>query len=298
MLRAQHLGEHAAEELELHLGRQLGIALTFVYSGPGPDFRDRQRRHSAHFLPGHAVCRRRSRLARRWPRVARSHQLRLRYDCAQWLSPDEVERVDRLLVGSLKPLDGWRWSYGYGPRGQLAGALRLVSAADDPERAYVRRCGAELALICAGIPVPRTRPLRLRGRSLAAAQIDALLLHRPGGGRLSVRRIGHGSAGRAARVDRRRSDQRRCDPRMPGARARATRPTRARGSPRTGARAARRSTVRATASHTTRLGAREPTVRGRLDGFCAAMARASRLMSCRRLSARGSNSSTLRRSWT
>jgi hypothetical protein len=98
--------------------------------------------------------------------------LRLRYDCTRRLSPDEFARVDRLLVGSLKTLGAWRWSWGYVTRGQVARVLRLVSAADDPEQAYVRRCGAEPALIGAGIPVPTPRPLRVRGRSLTSVQID------------------------------------------------------------------------------------------------------------------------------
>jgi hypothetical protein len=48
----------------------------------------------------------------------------------------------------------------------------VVSAAADAEQAYIRRCGAELALLRDGIPVARARPLSLRGRSLTSAQID------------------------------------------------------------------------------------------------------------------------------
>ena len=103
--------------------------------------------------------------------------MRLRYDCAQRLSPDEFERVDRLLAGSLKTLGAWRWSMGYPTREQLTRALRVVSAADDPEQAYIRRCGAELALIGDGIAIPQTRPLQPRGRPVTAAQIDALLAY-------------------------------------------------------------------------------------------------------------------------
>lgn len=175
VLCAQHLRGGTAQELELHATR-LRIALTLVYGG-----RVRTPREATTTLGAFLARPRRpppaGRVARGWPRVPRSHPLRLRYDCKQRLSPDEFARVDQLLVGSLKTLGAWRWSYGYVTRWQVARVLPVVSAADDPEQAHVRRCGAELALLGAGIPVPRTRPLRLWGRSLTNAQIDAVRAH-------------------------------------------------------------------------------------------------------------------------
>jgi hypothetical protein len=132
VLCAQHLRGGTAEELKLHVGRRLGIALAFVYGG-------RVQR-----CPTTTLCAFLARprspapargLARSWPRVPRSHPLRLRYDCAQRLSTGEFERVDRLLLGSLRTLGGWRWSMGYPTRGELTRAVRVVSAADDPEQA-------------------------------------------------------------------------------------------------------------------------------------------------------------------
>lgn len=171
LLAAQHLHGDTAEQVDSHVRRRLRITLVFVYGGPArpsrpatttlADFLARPRRSPPAFPQ-----------ARPWPRVPRSHPLRLRYDCFKQLAPDEFERVDRLLVGSLKTLGAWRWSRPYLTRRQLTRALRVVSAAADPEQAYIRRCGAELVLLCDGIPVARTRQLRLRGRSLTSAQID------------------------------------------------------------------------------------------------------------------------------
>ena len=78
VLCAQHLRSGTAEELELHVGRRLGIALVFVYSG-------RVRRPAttdapARFLPGPRCPAPARGLARGWPRVLRSHPLRLRSD--------------------------------------------------------------------------------------------------------------------------------------------------------------------------------------------------------------------------
>jgi hypothetical protein len=59
------------------------------------------------------------------------------------------------------------WLENVGPR-----CDPVISAAADAEQAYLRRCGAELALLRDGIPVARTRPLSLRGRSFTSAHID------------------------------------------------------------------------------------------------------------------------------
>jgi hypothetical protein len=173
VLGAHHLRCGTAEELEWHVGRRLGIALVLVYSGPV-----RVPRPATTTLTAFLARPRRRRppalsRARRWPRVPRSHPLRLRYDCCRRLSANEFERVDRLLVGSPRTLGAWQYRV-YVGRGQVRRALRVISTADDPEQAHIRCCGAQLALLCHGIPVPRTRPLKLRGRPLTNAQIDAI----------------------------------------------------------------------------------------------------------------------------
>jgi hypothetical protein len=59
-------------------------------------------------------------------------------------------------------------------RPEIRRGLSLVSAAEDPEQAYIRRCGAELALICDQIPIPLVSPLALRARPLTTEDIDAI----------------------------------------------------------------------------------------------------------------------------
>jgi hypothetical protein len=174
VLSAHHLGGGTAEELERHVAR-LRIALILVYNGPA-----RVRPPATTTLTAFLTRPRRPQppalsRTRRWPRVPRSHPLRLRYDCSQQLSADEFERVDRLLVGSLSTLAAWQWRCGddVTPR-QVRRTLRVISTANDPDQAYIRRCGAQVALLCAGIPVPRTRPLTLQGRPLTDAQLDVI----------------------------------------------------------------------------------------------------------------------------
>jgi hypothetical protein len=106
--------------------------------------------------------------------VPRSHPLRLRFDCRQQLTPEEFARVERLLVGSLRTMGGRWWSVGYVARPEIRSGLCVVGAAEDPEQAYVRRCGAELALICDQIPIPLVPPLALRPRLLTTEDIDAI----------------------------------------------------------------------------------------------------------------------------
>jgi hypothetical protein len=138
------------------------------------------------------------RRARRWPQVPRSHPLRLPYDCSQQLTPEDFARVEQLLIGTLRTLGGWRWTMGYPTRGEITRALRLVSAAHDPEQAHIRRCGAQIALMCDGISIPQTQPLVLRELPVTSDQIDAIqCLHRPGHGGLRPRQADHATARRA-----------------------------------------------------------------------------------------------------
>ncbi len=171
VLCAQHLGGDAAAELRRFL-TGLGITLTLVYGGTG-------RAPPATTTLSALV--RRARAApraaprpQRWPEVPRSHPLRFRYDCSQQLTTRQFARVDRLLLGSLHTLGGSRWTIGGWTSAELARAIGEVSTADDPEQAYVRRCGAEMALILHRLPVPSSRPLRLRGQRVTHAQLRAI----------------------------------------------------------------------------------------------------------------------------
>ncbi len=103
VLCAQHLGRDMTDELEREIGRRLGIALVLVYSGAARPSRPATRTLAAVLARPRRPPPTTSRV-RALRRVPRSHPLRLRYDCYRRLPPDEFERVDRLLVGSLKTL--------------------------------------------------------------------------------------------------------------------------------------------------------------------------------------------------
>jgi hypothetical protein len=171
-LGAQHLSDGVTEELEAQCGK-LGIALTLVYGG-----RVAARRAVTTTLDAYLARQRRPPASQRrslpWPRVPRSHPLRLRYDCSRQLAPADFGRVEQLLRGSLRTLGAWRWCMGRPAHGEIARVLAVLIAADDPEQAYVRRCGAELALLCDQIPVPPTRPLRLDAQTPTGEQVETI----------------------------------------------------------------------------------------------------------------------------
>jgi hypothetical protein len=172
VLCAQHLRDRLLDELKARLSA-LGIALSLVYGGPAriraaattslgaylTKQRDRPPRHSQH---------------EPWPQVPRSHPLRFRYDCWRALEPDEFARVERLLNDSLTTLGGWYRPFGASSLAELERAFRLIIAADDPEQVYIRRCGAELALMGHQIPILPTTPLELNPCATTAVQIKAI----------------------------------------------------------------------------------------------------------------------------
>jgi hypothetical protein len=172
VLCAQQLDDRILDEFKSRL-RASGIALTLVYGGPArartaataslgaylTKQHDPPPRHSEHQL---------------WPRVPRSHPLRFRYDCSQQLEPAEFARVERLLRDSVMTLGGWCWAIEPSTRAEIEPALRLVSAATDPEQAYIRQRGAELALIDHQIPIQPTTPLALPPCTTTANQIETI----------------------------------------------------------------------------------------------------------------------------
>jgi hypothetical protein len=172
VLCAQHLGDRILVEVRTRL-RGLDIALTLVYGGPA-----RVRTSATTSLGAYVTERRDPARPRsqpeRWPRVPRSHPLRFRYDCSQQLEPEEFARVDRLLRHSMITLAGWCRSLEPSERDAIEPAFRLVSTAADPEQAYIRQCGAELALIDHQIPVPPTTPLALPPCTTTAKQIETI----------------------------------------------------------------------------------------------------------------------------
>jgi hypothetical protein len=117
-----------------------------------------------------------------WPAVPRSHPLRFRYDCWRELEPDTFARVERRLFGCMTLLGGWCQSTEPSRLAEIERAFRVLIEADDPELAYIRRCGAELALISHQIPALPAAPLSLRPHPLRThpatpREIDALHAH-------------------------------------------------------------------------------------------------------------------------
>ena len=109
-----------------------------------------------------------------WPQVPRSHPLRFRYDCWRELDPEPFAGVERWLFGCMTMLGGWCRSSEPSRLAEIERAFRVLIEADDPELAYIRRCGAELALITHQIPNLPAARLSLRPHPATAREIDAL----------------------------------------------------------------------------------------------------------------------------
>ena len=82
--------------------------------------------------------------------------------------------MEQLLAGSFRAIDGRVWSLAYPTQPEIIRAMRVVSTADDPEQAYIRRCGAEIALIRRQLPIPHTSPLKLRPRPVTSEHMHAI----------------------------------------------------------------------------------------------------------------------------
>jgi hypothetical protein len=71
-------------------------------------------------------------------------------------------------------LGGWCRSIAPSRLAEIERAFRVLIEADDPELAYIRRCGDELALITHQIPALSAAPLSLRPHAVTAREIDAV----------------------------------------------------------------------------------------------------------------------------
>jgi len=171
VLCAQHLDGTLVEMLKWRL-IQLEITPILVYGGAVQNQPPATTTLNAWLAGEHRRAASRD-APKGWPCVPRSHPLRFRYDCAQQLAPAEFARVDAILNSSFLTMRDWRSQRVSPNRREIVSALRLISAAPNPEQAYIRRAGAEMALIVDKIPIPRFRPLNVRARPLTAEQIDA-----------------------------------------------------------------------------------------------------------------------------
>lgn len=172
VLSAQHLDERKTDELKEQVGRRLGIALALIYGRPPRaaaavltdlgDYLARERDPPPPHDP-----------AEPWPQVPRSHPLRFRYDCWRELEPEQLAWVEGRLFGCMTMLGGWR-STDPSRRPEIERRFRILIEADDPELAYIRRCGAELALILHQIPAVPPATLSLHPNEVTAREINAV----------------------------------------------------------------------------------------------------------------------------
>ena len=170
VLCAQHLGESVTEELKAHVSGHRRIALALIYSGRAAAKRAATTTLDAYLGKPRDPPQPDGR-PRHWPQVPRSDPLRFRYDCWRQLAPKDFARVEGLLSRSMTPLSGRRAST------ELAGALTVVLAADDGEQAYVRRCGAELALAVNQVAIPKSLPPARYPQSPDPRHVETILSH-------------------------------------------------------------------------------------------------------------------------
>jgi hypothetical protein len=173
VLCAQHLDERMIDELKAHVCRRLGIAVALIY-GRAPRGRPAAVTDLGAYLARKRDLPPAGDQAEPWPQVPRSHPLRFRYDCWRGLEPEQFARVERRLFGCMTMLGGWCRSTDPSYLSEIERAFRVLVAADDPELAYVRRCGAELALLTHQIPTLPAAPLSLRPHPVPARKIDAV----------------------------------------------------------------------------------------------------------------------------
>lgn len=154
VLRAHHLRDDVCSALRGCLQAAGVRRATLVYSGeindaPAPTTTLTQLLKRPRHPP--AV----EHVARRWPIVPRAHPLRLRYECATVLADDQFRQVEQLFAAAYRTLSAWLSINRRPTPDDLALALAVVTAARDPEQAFVRRCGAELALMLQQLPAPQ-----------------------------------------------------------------------------------------------------------------------------------------------
>ena len=170
----QHLDQRTIDELKTHVCSRLGVPVGLIYG------RSTRRAAAAADVTDLGVYLARKRdpppdgdQAEPWPQVPRSHPVRFRYDCWRELDPEQFARVERRLFGCMTMLGSWCRSEP-SRLAEISRAFRVLIETDDPELAYVRRCGAELALLTHQIPALPAAPLSLRAHPVTAREIDAL----------------------------------------------------------------------------------------------------------------------------
>ncbi len=175
LLRAQHVSESVLRELAEEVVGRVGVRVVLVYSGTIDaaaaagtpiDLVTLATRPRPSALP--------QRRQRAWPAVPRVHPLRLRHDARAQLGEREFQEVQRTLAAACSALSTWLLHNAGASSSQIAAAYEVVSTGLDREHAFIRRSGAEIALLAAGIRIKACTQLTAPSRQLDAADLAKL----------------------------------------------------------------------------------------------------------------------------
>jgi len=175
LLRAQHLSESVLTELAEEVVGRVGIRVVLVYSGttaaataacPSIDLATLATR------PRPSAPSQRRQQA--WPAVPRVHPLRLRHDARAKLREREFQEVQRLLAAACSAMSAWLLHHANASSSQIAAAHEIVSTGLDQEHAFIRRCGADIAVLAAGIRTDAAAQLPAESYDLNATDLSKL----------------------------------------------------------------------------------------------------------------------------
>jgi hypothetical protein len=176
LLRAQHLSELVRNELTEEVAGRLGVRVVLVYSGtnhasavtyPSVDLVTLTTRAWPSLQP--------QRREPDWPAVPRVHPLRVRHDARAKLSEREFQDVQRLLAAACSAMSTWLLHHAGASSSQIAAAYEVVSAGLDEDHAFIRRSGADIALLTAGARIEPGARLTAQPHQLSASDLAKLL---------------------------------------------------------------------------------------------------------------------------
>jgi hypothetical protein len=175
LLQAQHLSEPVLDELAEEVAGRLSVRIVLVHSGtidaaaaacPAIDLATLATRARPPALP--------QRHERAWPAVPRAHPLRLRHDARAELGEREFQEVQRLLAAACSAMSTWLLHHADASSSQIAAVYEIVSTGLDQEHVFIRRSGADIALLAAGIRIEPCTQLAAGPRHLNATDLAKL----------------------------------------------------------------------------------------------------------------------------
>jgi hypothetical protein len=100
----------------------------------------------------------------------------LRHDARTELSEREFQEVQQLLAAACSTMSTWLLHHAGARSFQIAAAHELASTGLDQEHAFIRRAGADVALLAAGVRI-RSRTRLVAGESCDLTELDVTQLH-------------------------------------------------------------------------------------------------------------------------